>query len=712
MPALSVAREKRRFRAACAAAALSCLALAVLLAAVPEDSRAELSVAAMVAAGLVAVASGARGAWLSEGGRRVSLLLLSLAGGLAVAGNAFALANDADPLHDPSVFTQLAIAAAMILAILAVTSFPVLKPRGAELVLMTLDGFIVAGSLMIMTYSLVYEPVLQSAETPTGAKVTTLLLPMLDVALVSVSLMLITRSREDSAVLLLIGAGFGLYALADLGYASLMAHDSQFAFGGVTDLGWTAGYLLLALAAWHPSAPGNRRLGARPGTPGMPSSPDIRYTVLVFALLAAAVLVTLLQSHETQDTRAILAVLVVLLVCAAGIRQVLLAWDNAGLRRGLERRVREQTVDLRRMARQTEVLVTSVGDGIYGVDWDGRITFLNPSGARALGVDVGTLLGKRAHQEFHGPQEDGSPYPWTGCYVTEAIRHGVVASAEEDVYVRADGSSFPVEITSSPIVDDDRVTGAVVVFRDVTQRRELDRMKNEFLSVVSHELRTPLTSIRGALGLLAGGAAGVLPVSAQRMTAIALESTERLTRLINDILDIERLEAGTLPLRVSTYPADELLESAASELHELARSAGVHLVVGSAEGCVLADRDRVIQTLANLVGNAVKFSPAGGEVLMDARRVGASVQLRVRDTGRGIPSDKLESVFDRFEQVDSSDARLEGGTGLGLAISRGIVESLGGRIWAESDLGVGTTMYVSLPAAPSAAPSAAQAMSA
>jgi signal transduction histidine kinase len=269
-----------------------------------------------------------------------------------------------------------------------------------------------------------------------------------------------------------------------------------------------------------------------------------------------------------------------------------------------------------------------------------------------------------------------------------------------------------VEITSSPILDGDRVTGAVVVFRDVTQRRELDRMKNEFLSVVSHELRTPLTSIRGALGLLSGGAAGALPVPARRMTTIALESTERLTRLINDILDIERLEAGTLPLRVSSYPAGDLLSSAASELHELARSAGVHLLVGPAEGCVLADRDRVIQTLANLVGNAVKFSPVGGEVVMDARRVGDTVQLRVRDTGRGIPQDKLESVFDRFEQVDSSDARLAGGTGLGLAISRGIVESLGGRIWAESDLGAGTTMHVSLPAAPSAAPSAAQAVSA
>jgi signal transduction histidine kinase/CheY-like chemotaxis protein len=294
-------------------------------------------------------------------------------------------------------------------------------------------------------------------------------------------------------------------------------------------------------------------------------------------------------------------------------------------------------------------------------------------------------------------QEDGTPFAWTGCYVTEAIQQGLVSSAEEDSYVRADGSEFPVEITSSPLLDDDRITGAVVVFRDVTQRREVDRMKNEFLSVVSHELRTPLTSIRGSLGLIASGALVELTPQAQRMVSIAVESSDRLTRLINDILDIERIQSGKLPMSLVPQEAAELLEATATEMSAFAATAGVRLVVEPGPGKVLADADRVVQTLTNLVGNAIKFSPEGGVVRLEAVASGDTVTFGVHDNGRGIPEEKLLSVFEPFEQVDSSDARQKGGTGLGLAISRGIVERHGGRIWAESTPGQGTSVRFYLP---------------
>ena len=156
------------------------------------------------------------------------------------------------------------------------------------------------------------------------------------------------------------------------------------------------------------------------------------------------------------------------------------------------------------------MLLTSVGDGIYGVDHDGRVTFVNPSGGRGARVRRREELhGRRAHDAFHAPDRGRHAVPVVGLlHHTTRSAAAWSASAEEDVYVRADGTTFPVEITASPLVDDDEVRGAVVVFRDVTQRREVDRMKNEFLSVVSHELRTPLTSIRGSLGLLAGGKLG------------------------------------------------------------------------------------------------------------------------------------------------------------------------------------------------------------
>jgi PAS domain S-box-containing protein len=378
---------------------------------------------------------------------------------------------------------------------------------------------------------------------------------------------------------------------------------------------------------------------------------------------------------------------------------VVLTRDNNSLRRGLELRVREQTNDLRRMARETEVLVTSVGDGIYGVDAEGRITFLNPSGARALGFAAKDLLGRNAHHVFHAPAADGTSYPYDGCYIAEAIRSGVVTAAEEDTYVRADGSDFPVEITASPLVDDDVVRGAVVVFRDVTQRREVDRMKNEFISVVSHELRTPLTSIRGSLDLLASGVLGELTPRAESMANIALESSERLTRLINDILDLERIESGTRPMDLAPIDAAELLGRSVTEMAGHARSSDVRIEVAVSEGRVLADPDRIVQTLTNLLGNAIKFSAAGQVVVAESVVEQGQVLFRVRDEGRGIPEDKLETIFNRFEQVDSSDARQSGGTGLGLAISRGIVERHGGRIWAESRPGAGATISFTLPAA-------------
>lgn len=226
-------------------------------------------------------------------------------------------------------------------------------------------------------------------------------------------------------------------------------------------------------------------------------------------------------------------------------------------------------------------------------------------------------------------------------------------------------------------------------------------MKNEFVSLVSHELKTPLTAIRGSLGLLAGGALGELAPPATRMVEIAMESSERLTRLINEILDMERIESGAMPMEIGEHDVTDLLAAAQDQVQVLASEAGVRLEVGQAGGRVLADSDRVVQTLINLVGNAIKFSPPGSVVALEVA-LGEDDELwfRVTDRGRGIPPGRLEAIFERFEQVDSSDAREKGGTGLGLAISRSIVERLGGRIWAENnDPGPGTRFTFTLPAA-------------
>nr|WP_272955429.1 response regulator [Pedococcus badiiscoriae] len=273
--------------------------------------------------------------------------------------------------------------------------------------------------------------------------------------------------------------------------------------------------------------------------------------------------------------------------------------------------------------------------------------------------------------------------------------------------VRPDGSVREVLGLGKAIRDEHgelvRLVGTV---QDITDQRALERMKDDFVGVISHELRTPLTSIRGALGLIAGGAVGSLPPKAQRMADVALNSCQRLVRLVNDILDVEKMAAGKLEFDLVPLPATEIVESAIAEMRAMADQAGVTLAALPMDAVVMADRDRIAQALTNLISNAIKFSPAGGTVLVAAgpasegSQSGDLVQFTVTDQGTGIPADQLESVFDRFTQADASDTRAKGGTGLGLPICRGIIEAHGGRIWATSEPGQGATFAFTLPAAP------------
>lgn len=277
----------------------------------------------------------------------------------------------------------------------------------------------------------------------------------------------------------------------------------------------------------------------------------------------------------------------------------------------------------------------------------------------------------------------------------EALATGSTVETQHRL-IRPDGRVRDIRsrVTATPGTSGTLLSGVV---QDVTEQRAVERMKDEFVSVISHELRTPLTSIRGALGLLAGGALGPLSPQAHRMTDIALGSSERLVRLINDILDVERMAAGKLTMKAASWPARDLLDAAVSEMLAMASDAGVELTVRRVAGSVWADRDRIAQALTNLISNAIKFSPPDTEITVSAEPADGMVLFRVADQGRGIPADQLDKVFDRFSQVDASDAREKGGTGLGLAICRGIVEQHGGRIWAEQVPTGGTAFLFTLP---------------
>ena len=234
--------------------------------------------------------------------------------------------------------------------------------------------------------------------------------------------------------------------------------------------------------------------------------------------------------------------------------------------------------------------------------------------------------------------------------------------------------------------------------RDLAVRRDVERMKDQFVAILSHELRTPLTSMRGSLGLLEGGALGVLPERAGRMVKLAVRNVDRLVRMVNDILDLERLQAGMVELEPEWRPLDDLVEQAIGAVRCIADEGEVAVRgVMDPEIAVYGDPDRIVQVLINLITNAVKFSPPCSTVEVHAENRESEVVVRVRDRGRGIPADQIEAVFDRFRQVDSTDARIKGGTGLGLSICRSIVQQHGGHIVAESTVGEGTTFIFTLP---------------
>lgn len=238
----------------------------------------------------------------------------------------------------------------------------------------------------------------------------------------------------------------------------------------------------------------------------------------------------------------------------------------------------------------------------------------------------------------------------------------------------------------------------------LSQRSKLDTLKDEFISTVSHELRTPLTSIRGSLGLLSSGIMGKLDPKAQNLLRIAVTNTDRLIRLINDILDLERMESGRAPLQVRRCSLRDLIQQAADTMSGMAHAATVRIALGeplspsNMEALFFdGDADRILQVLTNLLSNAIKFSPSASTIRVHAEATADSILLKVSDEGRGIPADKLDAVFDRFQQVEPSDERQKGGTGLGLAICRTIIQQHSGSIWAQRNLGPGTTLYVMLP---------------
>jgi PAS domain S-box-containing protein len=323
---------------------------------------------------------------------------------------------------------------------------------------------------------------------------------------------------------------------------------------------------------------------------------------------------------------------------------------------------------------------------------DGYFRQLNPAWQRALGWTPAELMA-RPYLEFVHP-DDRSVTATEG----QRLQLGGGSVDFENRYLAKDGSYRWVSWRSSVSPDGSLI---YAVARDIQERKRVEQMKNDFVSVVSHELRTPLTSIRGSLGLIAGGVAGELPEKARLLVDIAAKNSDRLVRLINDILDVEKIESGEMGFRFSPVELMPLVEAAVDGNRAYAQAYEVELrIVRAVDGVrVWADPDRLLQVMANLLSNGAKFSPRGGvvEVAVAVTAPRGEVRVAVTDHGRGIPADFQARIFEKFAQADASSTRQKGGTGLGLSISRAIVERHRGRISFTSEPRGKTCFFFDLP---------------
>jgi PAS domain S-box-containing protein len=318
----------------------------------------------------------------------------------------------------------------------------------------------------------------------------------------------------------------------------------------------------------------------------------------------------------------------------------------------------------------------------------GSLLDVNQSFLQMSGYTTAELIGHQINQ-IYSP----SALEVYNQTLQELASQGFVRNLELEFQTKS--GQIKTVLLSVELIELEGTKCTLQIMNDITERK---RLENEFISLVSHELKTPMTSTIGALDLLNSGQLGTLSDRGQQILNVAIRNTERLIRLVNDILDLERMKSGNITVEPVQCELQPLLIQAIETMQAMADKAQIQLQLEPCSVLIELDPDRLLQTLTNLLSNGIKFTEPGGTVQLKARINNDNYCcISVQDTGRGIPEDKLQSIFERFQQVDASDSRSKGGTGLGLAICRHIIERHNGKIWVESILGQGSTFYLSLP---------------
>jgi PAS domain S-box-containing protein len=372
--------------------------------------------------------------------------------------------------------------------------------------------------------------------------------------------------------------------------------------------------------------------------------------------------------------------------------------------------------ELASLKHQNDLILRSAGEGIYGVNREGRTTFVNPAAAKMIGWEAEDLIGKLQHDILHHTKADGSPHPWAGSPIYLTAREGSVQHVSDDIFWRKDGSNFSVEYVSTPIRERGGIIGAVVIFRDISEQKRVQaavlaakeqaeiatRAKSVFLANMSHELRTPLNAILGFSDILQQS--GTLPIAAGKVPEYAGDihaAGQHLLSLINDILDMSKIESGAFELEDEFIDIAEVVRFSLTMVQGRATEHRIALLLDIAEDLppLRADIRKLKQILVNLLSNGIKFTDSGGRVTLKARCDAARGHvIQIIDTGIGIAPEDIATALAPFLQIDSKLSRKYEGTGLGLPLTKAIVEMHGGTLDLQSEVGVGTTVTVRFPA--------------
>jgi len=371
----------------------------------------------------------------------------------------------------------------------------------------------------------------------------------------------------------------------------------------------------------------------------------------------------------------------------------------------LEDRVQSQTKLLRSQLAQSEktqaedeALLGSIGEGMVAMDKSGRIFYANREFTRLTGANLDQIKGRHFYSTITVENESGRLIPRSHRPMQQALQTGRRVSSDEYFYRSTDDRVFPVSVTAAPIVLKGKVIGGIDVIRDITKEKEVDRLKSEFVSLASHQLRTPATAVKGLLALLLEGYNGKLTPEQTANIKQAFDENENELKLVDDMLDVAKLDAGELMIQLAPVDISRLIREVVAEQHIISKTRHQTVDIDlPRELLVPADRSKIRMVFENLLTNAGKYSPEGTKIQVSSEQSAKKLSIHVKDRGIGIAAKDMGNLFKRFSRATNAAQVHASGSGLGLYLAKKIVDLHHGRIEVESGLGQGSTFTVILP---------------